>query len=132
MIEWRWGLDPLTQRDANAKNLAEVLDFSSTRTDSPDVPVLASFASVLCGPSSVAKAPPAPVSAPTQTSPDDPAATTSAAAESSDANPRSLARTGGATPFLVAGAAAVTGGMALRAAHRRAELAVQQDASQEP
>jgi phospholipase C len=27
MIEWRWGLPPLTARDANAKNLAEVLDF---------------------------------------------------------------------------------------------------------
>jgi phospholipase C len=26
-IEWRWGLPPLTPRDANARNLAEVLDF---------------------------------------------------------------------------------------------------------
>jgi phospholipase C len=31
MIEWRWGLDPMAMRDANARNLAEVLDFSSTR-----------------------------------------------------------------------------------------------------
>ncbi len=31
MIEWRWGLEPMTARDANAKNLAEALDFSTTR-----------------------------------------------------------------------------------------------------
>jgi phospholipase C len=29
MIEWRWGLEPLTVRDAAARNLAEVLDFQS-------------------------------------------------------------------------------------------------------
>ncbi|WP_334170586.1 alkaline phosphatase family protein [Sinomonas sp.] len=29
-IEWRWGLPALTPRDANANNIAEVLDFSST------------------------------------------------------------------------------------------------------
>jgi phospholipase C len=29
MIEWRWGLKPLTPRDAAARNLAEVLDFRS-------------------------------------------------------------------------------------------------------
>ncbi|GAB3881863.1 alkaline phosphatase family protein [Terrabacter terrigena] len=28
MIEWRWRLDPLTPRDASARNLAEVLDFT--------------------------------------------------------------------------------------------------------
>ena len=28
MIEWRWGLRPLTPRDAAARNMAEVLDFS--------------------------------------------------------------------------------------------------------
>jgi phospholipase C len=28
-IEWRWGLPPLTPRDAHARNLAEVLDFQS-------------------------------------------------------------------------------------------------------
>ena len=38
MIEWRWGLDPLTARDANARNLAEVLDFGLARTDEPDIP----------------------------------------------------------------------------------------------
>ncbi|MFM8410673.1 MAG: alkaline phosphatase family protein [Alphaproteobacteria bacterium] len=40
MIEWRFGLDPLTVRDATANNLARVLDFSRPRTDAPtfDVP----------------------------------------------------------------------------------------------
>jgi phospholipase C len=32
MIEWRWGLEPMTARDANAKNLAEALDFSTSRS----------------------------------------------------------------------------------------------------
>jgi phospholipase C len=31
MIEWRWGLAPMSARDANARNLAEALDFRSTR-----------------------------------------------------------------------------------------------------
>ena len=29
MIEWRWGLAPLTPRDPAARNLAEVLDFAN-------------------------------------------------------------------------------------------------------
>ena len=32
MIEWRWGLEPLTVRDLGAANLAEVLQF-----DAPDL-----------------------------------------------------------------------------------------------
>ena len=31
MIEWRWGLKPMTARDANAKNFADALDFTKTR-----------------------------------------------------------------------------------------------------
>ncbi|MEO8302640.1 MAG: alkaline phosphatase family protein [Betaproteobacteria bacterium] len=31
MIEWRWGLEPLTLRDRYAKNLAEALDFTTRR-----------------------------------------------------------------------------------------------------
>lgn len=31
MIEWRWGLEPMSVRDAKAHNLAEALDFSTTR-----------------------------------------------------------------------------------------------------
>jgi phospholipase C len=35
MIEWRWGLRPLTVRDASANNLAEVLDFAHPRLKAP-------------------------------------------------------------------------------------------------
>jgi len=40
MIEWRWNLRPLTVRDANANNLAEVLDFNRPNLTAPtfDVP----------------------------------------------------------------------------------------------
>jgi phospholipase C len=40
MIEWRWGLQPLTVRDAHARNLAEVLDFAHPNLHAPswDVP----------------------------------------------------------------------------------------------
>lgn len=31
MIEWRWDLEPMTVRDRTAKNIAETLDFSTTR-----------------------------------------------------------------------------------------------------
>ena len=31
MIEWRWGLEPMTVRDRRAKNLADALDFSKRR-----------------------------------------------------------------------------------------------------
>ena len=31
MIEWRWGLKPMTARDAHAKNLADALDFTKRR-----------------------------------------------------------------------------------------------------
>ena len=39
MIEWRWNLQPLTVRDANARNLAEVLDFSRPQLSAPSYPV---------------------------------------------------------------------------------------------
>jgi phospholipase C len=39
MIEWRWGLPPLSARDAAANNLAEALDFSRVRHDIPDYTV---------------------------------------------------------------------------------------------
>jgi phospholipase C len=32
MIEWRWGLEPLTTRDRKARNLVEVLDFETSTT----------------------------------------------------------------------------------------------------
>ena len=39
MIEWRWGLPPLSARDAAASNLAEALDFNLVRHDVPDYTV---------------------------------------------------------------------------------------------
>ena len=35
MIEWRWNLAPLSQRDAHARNLAEVLDFTHPNLHAP-------------------------------------------------------------------------------------------------
>jgi phospholipase C len=65
MVEWRWNLPPLCSRDANAVNLAEVLDLTSPpRTDTPDVPKLTpgSQPRVACGPTSVQGARPQPIS----------------------------------------------------------------------
>jgi phospholipase C len=39
LIEWRWGLAPLTVRDAEANNLADALDFAHPQTDAPVIPV---------------------------------------------------------------------------------------------
>jgi len=47
MIEWRWGLPPLSVRDAQANNLAEALDFSRAHRDVPDYAV-PSFDSQAC------------------------------------------------------------------------------------
>jgi phospholipase C len=40
MIEWRWGLAPLTVRDQTATNLATILDFRTAKPRRPlyDVP----------------------------------------------------------------------------------------------
>jgi phospholipase C len=42
MIEWRWGLEPLTARDASDEiaNLASALNFSSQNTELPELPVI--------------------------------------------------------------------------------------------
>jgi phospholipase C len=39
MIEWRWNLEPLTVRDANANNLADVLQFGGIRNHVPSFAV---------------------------------------------------------------------------------------------
>jgi phospholipase C len=39
MIEWRWNLDPLTERDANASNIAQALDFSQPDLSAPEFDV---------------------------------------------------------------------------------------------
>jgi phospholipase C len=38
MVEWRYGLAPLTARDAAARNLAESFDFASPRLTPPNLP----------------------------------------------------------------------------------------------
>lgn len=47
MIEWRWGLPALTARDAAARNIAEVLDFSAKNTSAPTY-VVPSFTPLGC------------------------------------------------------------------------------------
>ncbi|TMM36163.1 MAG: alkaline phosphatase family protein [Actinobacteria bacterium] len=44
MIEWRFGLAPLTPRDAAARNLAEVLDFGAPNVSAPQWTVNSVFA----------------------------------------------------------------------------------------
>ncbi len=46
MIEWRWGLEPLTVRDATANNLAQELDFKHVNAAAPVYPVPAITAAV--------------------------------------------------------------------------------------
>jgi phospholipase C len=48
MIEWRWGLEPLTARDANARNMAEVLDLAAPDTSAPAYTV-PPFVATPCG-----------------------------------------------------------------------------------
>jgi len=53
LIEWRWGLAPLTQRDASSSphdpaNLAHALDFTSPDPEVPNLPVLAPFVPTAC------------------------------------------------------------------------------------
>ena len=43
MLEWRWGLTALTQRDKNAKNLALAFDFKLRRKDFPIIPLPVPF-----------------------------------------------------------------------------------------
>lgn len=47
MIEWRWNLQPMTKRDANAKNFADALDFS-TRRDPIELPAFTTPAAETC------------------------------------------------------------------------------------
>jgi phospholipase C len=54
LIEWRWSLHPLTQRDASHDphdpgNLATALNFSHPVTKVPALPVLAPFTPTACG-----------------------------------------------------------------------------------
>ncbi len=53
MIEWRWGLPALTPRDAAARNLAEVLDFSVAPNLSAPKFAVPPFVAAACAPSQV-------------------------------------------------------------------------------
>jgi phospholipase C len=49
MVEWRWGLAPLTARDAAANNLADVLDWTAPNATPPPLPRVADPGPHLCG-----------------------------------------------------------------------------------
>jgi phospholipase C len=64
LIEWRWGLHPLTQRDASHAptdpgNLATLLNFSRPITKVPKLPVLAAFTPIGCAAASTTTTEPA-------------------------------------------------------------------------
>jgi phospholipase C len=50
MVEWRFGLKPLTKRDAAARNLAESFDFAHPRTAVPDLPLVVDPGPHVCQP----------------------------------------------------------------------------------
>jgi phospholipase C len=49
MVEWRWGLKPLTKRDRAARNLAESFDFSKVRP-APSLPIITDPGPHVCTP----------------------------------------------------------------------------------
>ncbi len=61
LIEWRWGLAPLSRRDAShsstdPRNLAHALNFHSPERKVPHLPVLAPFVPTACATASTASA----------------------------------------------------------------------------
>jgi phospholipase C len=53
LIEWRWGLQPLSARDASSDpgdpgNLATIFDFANPDPKVPDLPLLAPFVPASC------------------------------------------------------------------------------------
>jgi phospholipase C len=57
MIEWRYGLAPLTERDRDANNLAETLDFAHPHLATDPYPVPSGYVSPPCLPSGTAAEP---------------------------------------------------------------------------
>jgi phospholipase C len=100
MIEWRWGLAALTARDANARNLVDMLDFSLARTDLPVIPTPAAPSTMACPVATT-------LSSPTTASPVVTRAATPALA-SSGSNSALLAATGAA--LLAAGIGVASAG----------------------
>jgi phospholipase C len=54
-IEWRWNLEPLTERDATANNLATELDFSTRNLRAPFYPMDPGPYATFCAPSELDK-----------------------------------------------------------------------------
>lgn len=52
-IQWRWGLGALTPRDAAARNIAEVLDFTTPAQTSTPQFLVPPFVAAACAPSPV-------------------------------------------------------------------------------
>jgi phospholipase C len=50
MVEWRFGLKPLTKRDAAARNLAESFDFARPQLAVPDLPLVVDPGPHVCQP----------------------------------------------------------------------------------
>ena len=114
MIEWRWGLAPLRARDANARNLADMLDFSLSRTDMPAIPTPVVPTTVQCGVGSVAARPPAAIRA----------SSTGGGTPGGGGTPTSTPRptlppTGLDATLEIAGAVALGAGLAVRSRARR-------------
>jgi len=53
VIEWRWGLPALTRRDSGARNLVEVLDFSTSPTLTAPPYATPPFVATMCAPAAV-------------------------------------------------------------------------------
>jgi phospholipase C len=49
MVEWRFGLAPLTKRDRHARNLAESFDFAQPHTAKPSLPLVVDPGPSVCG-----------------------------------------------------------------------------------
>ena len=49
LVEWRWGLKPLSPRDDAARNLAEALDFAAPNRAAPSIPTVADPGPHVCG-----------------------------------------------------------------------------------
>ena len=115
MIEWRWNLPPLTARDANARNLAEVLDLSLRRNDTPVIPTATYPPPVACGAGSAPAHKPAALSSAGggQASPP-PSRHPGGNGSAAGTNGQSLPATGAPAGLALAGATAMVAGLAIR------------------
>jgi len=109
LIEWRWGLQPLTQRDASHAptdpgNLATALNFSHPVVKVPKLPVLAAFTPTACGATTPTTEPPGIAPADF-----DPSASAASAAAAASAATQAAAAVRSAGPATVPAGTQVTG-----------------------